>query len=38
MDSWFATGGSTIQAAEQLHCHRTTVLHRRKRITELTGR
>ncbi|MER7927401.1 helix-turn-helix domain-containing protein [Streptomyces sp. NPDC096057] len=35
---WFATGGSTIQAAEQLHCHRTAVLHRRNRITELTGR
>lgn len=38
LDSWFAVGGSTPQAAEHLHCHRNTVLYRLKRITELTGR
>jgi hypothetical protein len=35
---WFATGGSTTRAAEQLHCHRNTILYRLGRITELTGR
>lgn len=38
LDAWFAAGGSTTRAAEELHCHRNTVLYRLNRIAELTGR
>lgn len=38
LDAWFSCGGSTKDAAEQLHYHRNTVLYRLRRIAELTGR
>jgi len=38
LEAWFAAGGSTARAAEQLHCHRNTVLYRLNRVGELTGR
>ena len=38
LEAWFTAGGSTARAAEQLHCHRNTVLYRLNRVGELTGR
>ena len=38
LDVWFRSGGSTSDAAAQLHYHRNTVLYRLRRIGELTGR
>jgi DNA-binding PucR family transcriptional regulator len=38
LNTWFGAGGSTARAAEELHCHRNTVLYRLNRIAELTGR
>lgn len=37
LDAWFGSGGSTPRAAAVLHCHRNTVLHRLRRIEQLTG-
>ncbi|WIX76618.1 helix-turn-helix domain-containing protein [Amycolatopsis carbonis] len=36
--SWVETGGSATRAAQELHCHRNTVLNRVRRIEALTGR
>ncbi|WP_326836381.1 helix-turn-helix domain-containing protein [Amycolatopsis rhabdoformis] len=36
--SWVETGGSATRAAQELHCHRNTVLNRVRRIETLTGR
>ncbi|MEV8610953.1 helix-turn-helix domain-containing protein [Amycolatopsis sp. NPDC051373] len=36
--SWVETGGSATRAAQDLHCHRNTVLNRVRRIEALTGR
>ncbi|MEV5510652.1 PucR family transcriptional regulator [Streptomyces orinoci] len=38
LDSWFHCGCSAARAAEELHCHRNTVLNRLRRIEVLTGR
>ncbi len=38
LDAWFASKGSTTEAASNLHYHRNTVLYRLRRIGELTGR
>lgn len=38
LQTWFATEGSTVACARELHCHRNTVLHRLGRIAQLTGR
>ncbi|MDJ0395602.1 helix-turn-helix domain-containing protein [Rhodococcus sp. G-MC3] len=38
LDAWFRAKGSTSEAAAALHYHRNTVLHRLRRIGELTGR
>ncbi|MFI9724086.1 PucR family transcriptional regulator [Streptomyces sp. NPDC052396] len=38
LDSWFHCGCSAARAAEELHCHRNTVLNRLRRIESLTGR
>lgn len=38
LQTWFATDGSTLACAQELHCHRNTVLHRLGRIAELTGK
>ena len=38
LEAWFDAGGSTVQAATRLHCHRNTVLYRLNRIAELTSR
>ncbi|WP_432165518.1 PucR family transcriptional regulator [Streptomyces sp. bgisy031] len=38
LHAWFAAGGSTAEAARQLHCHRNTVLYRMTRVAALTGR
>ncbi|WP_438297461.1 PucR family transcriptional regulator [Streptomyces sp. HUAS TT7] len=37
LDSWFHCGCSAARAAEELHCHRNTVLNRLRRIEALTG-
>ena len=37
LDAWYDSGGSTPRAAASLHCHRNTVLHRLRRIEQLTG-
>ncbi|MEV0096765.1 helix-turn-helix domain-containing protein [Streptomyces sp. NPDC050738] len=34
---WLDTGGSASRTAEQLYCHRNTILNRMTRISELTG-
>ena len=36
--AWIACGGSAGQTADQLYCHRNTVLNRLRRIATLTGR
>lgn len=38
LDAWFASKGSTSDAAARLHYHRNTVLYRLRRIGDLTGR
>lgn len=38
LEAWFASKGSTSEAAQRLHYHRNTVLYRLRRIGELTGR
>ncbi|MGW4718402.1 PucR family transcriptional regulator [Nocardia sp. NPDC004260] len=35
--AWYELGGSTSAVGERLHLHRNTVLHRLKRIEQLTG-
>lgn len=37
LDAWYGCGGSTPRAAGSLHCHRNTVLHRLRRVEQLTG-
>ena len=36
--TWIACGGSASQTADQLYCHRNTVLNRLRRVASLTGR
>jgi hypothetical protein len=36
--AFLATDGSPTRAAEQLYCHRNTVMHRLRRIEQVTGR
>lgn len=38
LDAWFRCHGSTAAAASELHFHRNTVLHRLRRVHDLTGR
>ncbi|TDW28437.1 PucR family transcriptional regulator [Cryobacterium psychrophilum] len=38
LEAWFAANGSTSEAAQLIHCHRNTVLHRLAKLSELTGR
>lgn len=38
LEAWVATGGSAVATAEQVHCHRNTVVNRLRRVAELTGR
>ncbi|MDJ0345776.1 helix-turn-helix domain-containing protein [Streptomyces sp. H10-C2] len=37
LDAWFRCGCSAARAADELHCHRNTVLNRLRRIETLTG-
>ncbi|MCM2417092.1 PucR family transcriptional regulator [Streptomyces sp. RKAG293] len=37
LDAWFRGGCSAARAADELHCHRNTVLNRLRRIETLTG-
>lgn len=36
--TWVATAGSPTRTAEEVHCHRNTVINRLRRIQEITGR
>ncbi|MDF9810945.1 PucR family transcriptional regulator [Streptomyces sp. SPB162] len=37
LDAWFRGGCSAARAADELHCHRNTVLNRLRRVETLTG-
>lgn len=38
LTAWLTSGGSAARTAEQLYCHRNTVLNRLRRLEALTGR